>query len=68
MKCKHNWRQDYLFMQSSWFECKLCGEKKFWCGKFEHKKPSDCSTYEKCLGKEQAKSIKLDQSISKKYL
>ena len=56
-ECTHQWKQEYLFMQSSWFECELCGKKEFWCGTFAHKKPSDCSTYEGCLGKEGAKQV-----------
>ena len=67
MKHEHQWKQKYLFMQSSWFEC-ACGEKRFWCGTFAHKKPNDCSTYEKCLGKERAKGVAKDQKRMQVYL
>jgi len=65
MKCKHRWKQEYLFMQGSWFECS-CGEKRFWCGTFAHIKPEDCTTYEGCLGEEQGKSVDRDQEIMAK--
>jgi len=63
MGCKHKWKQEYLFMQNSWFKCELCGEKRFWCGTLSHTKPEDCSTHEECLGKKQAKSIARDKKI-----
>lgn len=65
---EHKWKQNYLFSQSSWFECDVCPEKKFWCGKNDHKKPEDCTTYEACLGEETNEMRKKSEKIMKKYL